>query len=150
MTGSVRVNLHCHSDLSDGQLPPEQVARLLAQDGVRFAALTDHDTVAGLARFREACGREGIGVTAGVEVFATTRFGEIHLLAYGFDPESVELRAILAPAPQGGRAVLVPSARPPGPAARRQPPVVGGIQDEEMSPEQERIESPAFLRRQAN
>jgi cell division protein FtsZ len=38
----------------------------------------------------------------------------------------------------------------PGPAARRQPPVVGGTQDEEMSPEQERIEIPAFLRRQAN
>jgi cell division protein FtsZ len=38
----------------------------------------------------------------------------------------------------------------PGPAARRQPPVVGGTQDEELSPEQERIEIPAFLRRQAN
>jgi cell division protein FtsZ len=38
----------------------------------------------------------------------------------------------------------------PSPAARRQPPVVGGTQDEELSPEQERIEIPAFLRRQAN
>jgi cell division protein FtsZ len=38
----------------------------------------------------------------------------------------------------------------PGPSARRQPPVVGGTQDEELSPEQERIEIPAFLRRQAN
>jgi PAS domain S-box-containing protein len=118
MTGSVRVNLHCHSDLSDGQLSPEQVARLLAQDGVRFAALTDHDTIAGLARFREACGREGIGVIAGVELFAATRFGEVHLLAYGFDPEAAELRAILAPAPQGGRAALATAAKLPAPAAR--------------------------------
>ncbi len=113
MTGSVRINLHCHSDLSDGQLTPEQVAQLLAQDGVRFAALTDHDTIAGLARFREACGREGIGVISGVEVFAATRFGEVHLLAYGFDPEAAELRAMLAPAPAAGRGPLVPVARPP-------------------------------------
>ena len=48
-----------------------------------------------------------------------------------------------------GQAGEAPAQRPAQPA-RRQPPVVGGVQDEEMSPEQERIEIPAFLRRQAN
>jgi len=121
MTSSVRVNLHCHSDLSDGQLPPEQVVQLLARDGVRFAALTDHDTVAGLARFREAAAHAGIGVASGVEIFATTRFGEAHLLAYGFDPESPDLRAILAAVPQGGRASLATAARMPAPPPRPLP-----------------------------
>jgi cell division protein FtsZ len=48
-----------------------------------------------------------------------------------------------------GQAGEGPAPRP-APNARRQPPVVGGAPDDEMSPEQERIEIPAFLRRQAN
>jgi predicted metal-dependent phosphoesterase TrpH len=73
------------------------VARL-AQDGVRFAALTDHHTLDGLVRFREAAAREGIGVITGVEIFAESAQGDVHLLAYGFDPDAAELRNALATA----------------------------------------------------
>ncbi|MDP2875346.1 MAG: PHP domain-containing protein, partial [Holophaga sp.] len=68
MDTSIRVNLHCHSDLSDGQLSPEVLADRLAQSGVRVAALTDHDTIAGYARFRDALARHGVGCIAGVEL----------------------------------------------------------------------------------
>lgn len=76
-------------------LPPEKVAALLAREGVRYAALTDHDTVAGLERFEGVLEREGVGVIPGVEI--TTAYGgrEIHILGYGFAPEHDGLRSAL-------------------------------------------------------
>jgi PAS domain S-box-containing protein len=93
---SVRVDFHCHSSFSDGTLVPEALADLLAAQGVTVAALTDHDTVEGLARFREAMGRKGIGCINGVEITTRSPRGEIHLLGYGFDPDHPALRAALA------------------------------------------------------
>ena len=91
----VLVCLHCHSSLSDGTLSPEQLAEHLAGRGVRYTALTDHDTVAGLAAFRGALSRRGIGVIDGVEMTAASPRGELHLLAYAFDPADQGLATIL-------------------------------------------------------
>ena len=95
MTASIRVNLHCHSNLSDGQLAPEVLAERLARSGVRVAALTDHDTVEGLPRFREALARRGVGWIAGLELSVLATEGPAHVLAYGFDPESPHLQDAL-------------------------------------------------------
>jgi PAS domain S-box-containing protein len=91
----IRVNLHCHSNLSDGQLSPELLAERLARSGVRVAALTDHDTVAGLDRFRAALARRGVGCIPGLELSTTSGEGPLHLLAYGFDPRSPHLQEAL-------------------------------------------------------
>lgn len=95
MVKHTRVNFHCHSDLSDGIHSPEVVARILARDGAQFAALTDHDSTAGLARFREAAEREGLCVVSGVEITAHHQKRELHLLAYGFNSEDEALQEAL-------------------------------------------------------
>jgi PAS domain S-box-containing protein len=95
MTQSTRVNLHCHSNLSDGYLSPEAVAEQLAAAEVRCAALTDHDTVGGLARFRDTLARFGIGTISGLELSAHLHGRDLHLLAYGFDPDHPALAALL-------------------------------------------------------
>ena len=95
MSATTRVNFHCHSNLSDGYLSPEAVAEQLAAAGVRYAALTDHDTTGGLPRFKDTLARFGIGCLTGLEIFATLDGTEIHLLAYGFDPEHPALRQLL-------------------------------------------------------
>jgi len=92
----VRVNLHCHSALSDGALMPEELARLLAADGVAYASLTDHDTCEGSRRFRQELARLGIGCIDGVEITAAAARTEVHLLAYGIDGETPALRDALA------------------------------------------------------
>jgi predicted metal-dependent phosphoesterase TrpH/PAS domain-containing protein len=92
----IRVDLHCHSSFSDGALTPVQVAEKLAAAGVQYAALTDHDTVAGLPAFRQALTRHGIGFVTGVEFTTLHDNRELHLLAYGFDPEHPELQRTLA------------------------------------------------------
>ena len=101
---AVKVNLHCHSSLSDGELSPEALADLLARSGVTVAALTDHDTIEGLPRFREALEGTPVRPIAGVELTAGDG-GPVHLLAYGFDPEAPALAEALSRArqsPDGG------------------------------------------------
>ncbi len=92
---TVRVDLHCHSLVSDASLSPEQVADRLSAAGVVVAALTDHDTTDGLEEFRRRLARRGIGFITGVEITAAYRGQELHLLAYGFDPAHKDLRSTL-------------------------------------------------------
>lgn len=96
MDAVTRVNLHCHSLFSnDGALTPETLADNLAAAGVRYAALTDHDTVEGLPRFQEALKRRGIGYIPGVEITARCDGREMHLIGLGFDADHAELNATL-------------------------------------------------------
>lgn len=75
-----RVDLHMHSTASDGtQLPHEVVAAAVAA-GVRAIALTDHDTVAGVAPARAAAQGTPLRVIAGVELSAYQGDEETHLL----------------------------------------------------------------------
>jgi len=93
---TVRINLHGHSQLSDGELAPGELAERLAAAGVRAAALTDHDTLDGLPAFREALARKGVGFIAGIELTVVDpEEGEKHILGYGFDPGHGALRDLL-------------------------------------------------------
>lgn len=96
MTDYTRINFHCHSDLSsDGVFSPEKLATMLARDGVRYAALTDHDSVDGWERFSAALDQHGVGSITGVEITASWGDNELHLLAYGFNASDPELRLAL-------------------------------------------------------
>ena len=95
MENTTRINLHCHSNFSDGELTPEALADRLALAGISYAALTDHDTVAGQYRFRERLKHHNIGFLSGIELTAWLGGREIHLLAYGFDPLHKELLSTL-------------------------------------------------------
>jgi hypothetical protein len=85
MAETVRIDLHCHSSASDGDHSPAHVARRLAEIGVAWASLTDHNTVAGQEEFRKALARYGINYIPGVEIDARSPFGPLHLLAYNID-----------------------------------------------------------------
>jgi PAS domain S-box-containing protein len=96
----IRIDLHLHSSFSlDGVHPLEELARLLARGEVSVAALTDHDTLDGQVKFRHLLKARGIGFISGVEITTSTRWGELHILAYGFDLESGSLKQLLAGTP---------------------------------------------------
>jgi 3',5'-nucleoside bisphosphate phosphatase len=82
---TIRVDLHCHSSLSDGDYSPERIAKEMAAAGVCFAALTDHDTIRGQERFRLALQTRGIRYISGAELQVQSDEGVLHLLAYGFN-----------------------------------------------------------------
>ena len=89
------VNFHIHSNYSDGDQTPEAIAAGLATAGVRYAALTDHDTVESWARFQDAMKKRGLACLPGVELTTFLDGRELHLLGYGFDPQHPDLLATL-------------------------------------------------------
>lgn len=86
------IDLHTHSTASDGSYSPTALVDLAAQIGLEALALTDHDTVSGVAEAREACDRRGVRFFAGVELEVEFHKGTFHLLGLGLTeaPERVE------------------------------------------------------------
>jgi 3',5'-nucleoside bisphosphate phosphatase len=74
------VDLHMHSTASDGSRAPEAVAAAAHAAGIAAIALTDHDTIAGVAAARAAGERLGLRVITGVELSAEDNGREVHVL----------------------------------------------------------------------
>jgi 3',5'-nucleoside bisphosphate phosphatase len=74
------VDLHTHSTASDGAFPPADVVAHAYTVGLAAIALTDHDTVDGVADAAAAGARLGVRVVAGVELSAFDHAREIHVL----------------------------------------------------------------------
>jgi hypothetical protein len=97
------IDLHTHSTFSDGTLSPAALLRAAREAGVTHLALTDHDTVAGLAEAREEAGRQGVAFMGGLEISAEYPPGTMHILGYGFDESSPSLLQKLAYVQQARR-----------------------------------------------
>jgi hypothetical protein len=89
---AVRIDLHVHSNASDGTDAPAEVIRRARAAGLDVLALTDHDTQAGLAAARAAL-PEGLTLVPGMELSCQLEDRSVHLLGYLFDEEDPALRA---------------------------------------------------------
>ncbi len=78
-------DFHCHSIVSDGLLPPAEVAKRAAGNGVDWWALTDHDDIGGLDEARGAAEAAGMRFVNGVEISIEWREIPIHIVGLGFD-----------------------------------------------------------------
>jgi predicted metal-dependent phosphoesterase TrpH len=76
----LKVDLHCHSSVSDGALPPEAVAAYARNGGVDVWALTDHDEVGGVKHARFAALQLGMRFVAGVEISVTWANETVHIV----------------------------------------------------------------------
>ncbi len=85
-----------HSSASDGACPPAEVVRRAADQGLSVIALTDHDTLAGVAQAVTEGGHLGVRVIAGCEFSVAAPWGEMHLLAYFVPVGEPRLEAFLA------------------------------------------------------
>ncbi|WP_300758769.1 3',5'-nucleoside bisphosphate phosphatase [Janthinobacterium sp.] len=81
----LKVDLHCHSNISDGVLAPAAVAAYAHKAGVNVWALTDHDEVSGIAAARAAAVDLGMRFVAGVEISITWAGQTVHIVGLQID-----------------------------------------------------------------
>ena len=105
------VDLHCHTDRSDGVLPPLELYRAMADCGLEVVAVSDHDTLAGYRYLRDleiggelphggprlipAVEINSIADRALIEMGVQLEEGELHILGFGVDPDDPAFNAAL-------------------------------------------------------
>ncbi|HEX8088212.1 MAG TPA: PHP domain-containing protein [Blastocatellia bacterium] len=82
------IDLHAHTLYSDGSASPSHLVALARALGARAVAITDHDTVAGLAEGRAAADELGVEFINGIEISAEYSPGTMHILGYCINVES--------------------------------------------------------------
>lgn len=92
------VDLHTHSDVSDGSETPERIIELAAAARLSAVALTDHDTLEGIPRAQVAAARLGVNLIPGVELSCEWPNGGCHIvvlwLEHGAGPLQDRLREL--------------------------------------------------------
>lgn len=81
------IDLHMHSKASDGALSPTQLMHLCYERGLGRVALTDHDTVNGVAEARQAANELGIGLLSAAELSTQWTNIGVHVVAMMPDGE---------------------------------------------------------------
>lgn len=81
------VDLHTHSHFSDGTYSPTELIESAVQEGLEAIALTDHNTVAGLAEFTQAAEDYELAAIPGVEISAGYQGKEVHIVGLFLAPE---------------------------------------------------------------
>jgi hypothetical protein len=89
------IDLHIHTTASDGTDTPAQVAEEAARLGLCQIAITDHDTMSGVAEARRAGEKLGLSVVGGIELSTDYRGEELHLLGYYLAPDAPGLLQVM-------------------------------------------------------
>lgn len=95
----MRIDLHTHSDRSDGTEAPADLVRRAQAEGIDVLALTDHDTTEGWQEAADVAASTSVTLVRGLEVSCRYAGDGVHLLAYlpdpGYPPFAEELRRVL-------------------------------------------------------
>ncbi len=86
------IDLHVHSNASDGSLTPSEVADEAIKMGLSAIALTDHDTIDGVTEILEYTKDKDLEVIPGIELSCYYNNREIHILGFYVDYTNPELQ----------------------------------------------------------
>ena len=89
------IDLHTHSLRSDGALSPADLVKRAAARGVKVQALSDHDTLAGVAEAVATGAELGVRIIPATELNTESEWGDAHVLGYFVDPDDAELEGRL-------------------------------------------------------
>ncbi len=106
-----RADLHCHTNRSDGVLPPLELYQAMTDFGISVAGISDHDTMAGYRQLRDALAAgelapngplifpaveiNSIADRALIDLGVELEEGELHVLGYGFDADDPDFERAL-------------------------------------------------------
>ncbi len=91
----MKIDLQLHSTYSDGYLSPSELAKFIADQGVKIASLTDHNTISGINEFQKACQKYKIKTIVGLELYVKLNHKRFNILWFNFDYTDPELHKIL-------------------------------------------------------
>lgn len=91
-----KADLHIHTTASDGLSTPAEIVESAIRHKLDIIAITDHDTISGVAEAREAAEGTGLEIVSGVEITSDFKGKEAHLLAYCFDTEDSGINKLLS------------------------------------------------------
>ena len=93
----IKCDLHTHSTASDGRYSPSEVVKKAFEIGVKYLALTDHDTVSGIEEANAEAEKLDIHFIPGVELSTTYKGETVHILGYfkGDDYKNPDLNHFL-------------------------------------------------------
>ncbi len=89
------IDLHVHSTASDGTMSPAELVRYAHKKGLSALAITDHDTIDGIAEAVAAGNVLGIEIVPGIELSVKCQAINVHLLGYLFDYDNRQLHRSL-------------------------------------------------------
>lgn len=89
------IDLHTHSDRSDGSLSPTALVNYAVSKGITVLALTDHDTILGLDEAKAEATIKGIRLVSGVELSVLWGNTPLHIIGLGIAQNHPELIALL-------------------------------------------------------
>lgn len=90
-----KIDLHTHSEFSDGTCSPKEVVHAALKAGANVFALTDHDTTDGVRQAEAVCKEHRILFTPGVEI-STREHDHLHFTGYNLDLDDPTFQAFLA------------------------------------------------------
>lgn len=88
------IDLHVHSNCSDGTLSPEQLVQLAVKKNLRAFALTDHDTTEGIDAAIQAAGTLApkLEIIPGIELSTNYQTRDIHIIGLGIQKDNVHFQ----------------------------------------------------------
>lgn len=85
------VDLHIHTNCSDGVFTPAEILEKVRAAKLAAFAITDHDTIEGYRKVLERLTPKDPELITGIELSSSYETSDLHILAYGFDPDNIPL-----------------------------------------------------------
>ncbi|MZQ85718.1 PHP domain-containing protein [Paenibacillus sp. 5J-6] len=95
----MKVELHCHTRLSDGSFTFDEIVDLAVQEGIGHLAITNHDTTRDLQQMVLAGQERGVEIIPGIEIsgYDFTRQRRVHILGYYIEQGNAAIEALCTP-----------------------------------------------------
>ncbi|MDQ0232740.1 PHP domain-containing protein [Metabacillus malikii] len=95
----MKIELHCHTNISDCPLSTEEVILLAKQENVSHLALTNHDTTKGLLEAIEIGKTHNVDIIPGIEIsgYDFERNRRVHILGYWIEPGHHAIDSVCLP-----------------------------------------------------
>jgi predicted metal-dependent phosphoesterase TrpH len=90
-----RIDLHMHTNVSDGTDSPEELLARVRDAGIGFFSVTDHDALRGCAEIQALLKPGDPQFVTGAEFSCRDASGKYHILGYRYDPDAASIRRVI-------------------------------------------------------